>query len=160
MNAIVIYSSRSGNTEKVALEVSAELGCKAVKISKEFDASTLPLDAFDMVFVGTWIYGGEPCTDIQNFLKGLVFQDGNRVFGLFMTWAGGGVSDKLAFQREQLILKGKGQRLLEDYFVCLGKTFGLARKGRPNIEDLANARKWARDQAEKQEKSMQNSSLQ
>jgi hypothetical protein len=136
------------------------LGCKAIKIIKDFDASTLPLDAFDLVFVGTWIYGGEPSTDMQSYLKTLAFKDGNRVFALFMTWAGGGVSDKLAFQRVQLILKGKGQRLLENYFVCLGKTFGFARKGRPNMEDLANARKWSREQVEKHEKSMRKPSLQ
>jgi flavodoxin len=157
MNAIVIYSSKSGNTEKVALEVAAELGCKALKITKDFDAKTLPLEDYDMVFVGTWIYGGEPSTDMQNYLKTLGFNGSNRVFALFMTWAGGGASDRLAYQRVKLILEGKGQRLLADYFVCLGKTFGFARKGHPNMEDFAKARKWAKETAEK---SIQKSSSQ
>jgi flavodoxin len=153
MNAIVIYSSRGGNTEKVALEIAAELGWKAVKITEGFDVLTLPLDDYDLVFVGTWIYGGEPSNDMQNYLKALSFKNGDRVFALFMTWAGGGVSDRLTHQRVQLILKSKGQRLLDDYFVCLGKTFGFARRGHPNSEDFAKARRWARETAEK---SMQN----
>jgi flavodoxin len=149
MNAIVIYSTRSGNTEKVALEIAAELNCKAVKISKWFDASTLPLNVYDAVFVGTWIYGGEPSTDLQNYLKALNFSDSNKVFALFMTWAGGGASDQLAYQRVQLILNEKGQQLQENYFACLGKTFGFARSGHPNKADFANARKWATQQLSK-----------
>lgn len=155
MNAIVVYSTRNGNTEKVAIEVAAELNCKAVKISKGFGASTLPLDAYDVVFVGTWIYGGEPSTDLQNYLKALDFKDNKRVFSLFMTWAGGGASDKLAYQRVRLILSENGQLLQENYFTCLGKTFGFARKGHPNAADLANARKWATQQINSIKESME-----
>jgi len=77
-----------------------------------------------------------------------------------MTWGGGGASDKLVFQRMKLTLESKGQQLLADYFVCLGKTLGFARKGRPNEGDLVNARKWAAKQANNYEKSMQNLFLQ
>jgi len=31
----------------------------------------------------------------------------------------------------------------EDYFICLGQTFGFSRRGRPNAGDLAEAKKWA-----------------
>jgi flavodoxin len=156
MNPIVIYSSRSGNTEKVALEIATALGCKVVKVSKDSNAHTLPLDAYDLVFLGTWVYGGEPSTDLQTYLKTLQFKDSNRVFAMFMTWAGGGISDKLAYQRVQLILKEKSQRLQENYFECLGKTFGFARKGHPNASDFADARKWAKEQLAQAEKSMKN----
>jgi len=152
LNAIVVYASRTGNTEKVALQIASELGCKAEKITKD---SMLQLGSFDLVFLGTWIYGGEPSNDLQNWLNALQFGDGKRAFALFMTWAGGGASDKLAHQRVKLILEGKGQKLQEPPFVCLGKTFGFTRRGHPNDADFKNAIKWARQQLLQTEKSMQ-----
>ena len=50
MNVIVIYSTHRGNTEKVAQEIAATANCKAVKLTEDFDASTLPLDGYDLVF--------------------------------------------------------------------------------------------------------------
>jgi flavodoxin len=155
LNAIVVYASRTGNTEKVALQIAAELGCKTVKITQN---STVKLDGYDFVFLGTWIYGGEPSNDFQNWLKPLEFNGSKQVFALFMTWAGGGASDKLAYQRVKLILEGKGQRLQEPPFVCLGKTFGFAHKGHPNNEDFRNVRNWAKQQLLQSEKSMKNPS--
>jgi flavodoxin len=152
LNAIVIYASRTGNTEKVALQIASELGCRAVKVTQD---STVPLEGYDLVFLGTWIYGGEPSNDLQNWLKAQEFSDVKRVFALFMTWAGGGISDKLAYQRVKLILTGKDQRLMEPPFVCLGKTFGFTRRGHPNDVDLQNARNWAKQQVSNAEKSMQ-----
>jgi alpha/beta superfamily hydrolase len=111
-----------------------------------------------LVFLGTWIYGGEPSNHLQNWLKTQEFKDSKRAFALFMTWAGGGASDKLARQRVKLILEGKGQRLQEPPFVCLGKTSGFSRKGHPNEADLANASKWAQQQLQQAEKSMQKGS--
>jgi flavodoxin len=153
LNAIVVYASRTGNTEKVALQIASEIGCKAVKITQN---STVQLDGCELVFLGTWIYGGEPSNDLQNWLKALELKNNERVFALFMTWAGGGASDKLAYQRVKLILESKGQRLQESPFVCLGKTFGFAHRGHPNGEDLQNAYSWAKQQLLQAEKSMQN----
>ena len=60
MNPVVIYSTKGGNTEKVALEIAKELNCQVIKISKELDFSTISLKDFDLVFLGTWVRGGEP----------------------------------------------------------------------------------------------------
>ena len=144
MNPVVVYSTKGGNTEKVALEISQELNCEAIKISGASDFSVISLKEFDVVFIGTWVRGGEPSPDMISFLKQLSFEDGNRHFALFMTWAGGGKSDVLAFKRVKQFLDVKNQRLLDDCFKCLGKTFGMARRGHPDAQDLANARKWAR----------------
>ena len=144
MNPVVIYSSKSGNTEKVALEITQELNCDEIKISRETDFSTISIKDFDFVVIGTWVRGGEPSPDIISFLKQLSFEDCNRQFALFMTWAGGGISDALTFKRVKQILEAKNQRLLDDYFKCLGKTFGFVRRGHPDPKDLADARKWAR----------------
>lgn len=145
MNTIVVYSSRGGNTEKVALAIASELKCRAVKISKDFDASTLPLVNFDIIFIGTGIFGGEPSKDMLQYLKAQEFKDSNRQFALFMTWAGGGKSEGLAFNRVKEYLEGKNQRLLDNCYKCFGATFGLARRDHPNIRDLEEARRWAKE---------------
>ena len=144
MNPVIIYSTKSGNTEKVALEIAQELNCDAIKISKETDFSAISINDFDLVVIGTWIRGGEPNPEMTRFLKQLTFEDNNRHFALFMTWAGGGKSDVLAFKRVKQFLEAKNQRLLDDCFKCLGKTFGIARRGHPDAQDLANARKWVK----------------
>jgi flavodoxin len=144
MNPVVIYSTKGGNTEKVAVEIAQELNCKAIKISGETDFSTIPLNDFDLVFIGTWVRGGEPSPDLLSFLKQLNFEDSNRQFALFITWAGGGKSDVLTFKRVKQLLEAKNQKLLDDHYKCFGKTFGLTRRGHPNAQDLAEARKWAR----------------
>ena len=145
MNPVVIYSTKSGNTEKVALEISQELNCNVIKISGETDFSTISFKDFDLVVIGTWIRGGEPSPDMISFLKQLSLEDSNRQFALFMTWAGGGKSDVLAFNRVKQLLEAKNQRLLDSSFKCLGKTFGIARRGHPDAQDLVNARKWAKN---------------
>jgi flavodoxin len=153
MNSVIIYSTKSGNTEKVALEISQELNCNAIKISRETDFSTISIKDFDLMVIGTWIRGGEPSPDMIRFLKQLSLEDSNRQFALFMTWAGGGKSDVLAFNRVKQLLEVKHQRLLDDCFKCLGKTFGITRRGHPNAQDLFNARKWAKNLVKEPKKS-------
>jgi flavodoxin len=142
MNPIVIYSTHRSNTEKVALAIAQAANCKSVKLTENFDASTLPLDGYDVVFLGTGIRGGEPYVELLNFLKTADLGSGKR-FLLFMTWAGGGASNKLAYEVVKKALEEKGQHLEPDYFICLGQTFGFTRRGRPNETDLAEAEKWA-----------------
>jgi flavodoxin len=154
MNPVVIYSTKSGNTEKVALEITQELNCNSIKISRETDFLTMSIKDFDLVVIGTWIRGGEPSPDMISFLKQLNFGDSDRHFALFMTWAGGGKSDVLAFKRVKQFLEFNNQRLLDDCFLCLGKTFGIARRGHPDAQDLANARMWARTLVSLPEKSL------
>jgi flavodoxin len=53
LNSIILYSSKGGNTEKVAKEIASELNCQCIKIADDFDSSTVDLNDFDLVFVGT-----------------------------------------------------------------------------------------------------------
>lgn len=53
MNPVVIYSTRGGNTEKVALEIAQELNCKAIKIFAESNFSKISPKDFNLVFIGT-----------------------------------------------------------------------------------------------------------
>jgi flavodoxin len=142
MKPIVIYSTHRSNTEKVALAIAQAAGCQAVKLSENFDASSLPLGEYDTVFLGTGVRGGEPYLELVSFLK-TADLGSRKSFLLFMTWAGGGASNKLTYQLVKKLLETKGQQLEEDYFLCLGQTFGFTRRGHPNEEDLSEAKKWA-----------------
>jgi flavodoxin len=142
VNPVVIYSTHRSNTEKVALAIAEAANCKAIKLTETFDALTLPLTDYDTIILGTGIRGGEPYLELLNFLKAADLGSGKR-FLLFMTWAGGGASNRLAYQVTKKALEAKGQKLEPDYFICLGQTFGFSRRGHPNEADLAEARKWA-----------------
>ena len=74
---------------------------------------------------------------------------GAKRFVLFMTWAGGGASNRLAYEGVKAALETRGLRLESDYFLCLGQTFGFTRRGHPNVGDLAEAKKWALQQLSK-----------
>lgn len=148
MNAIVIYSTHRTNTQKVAEAIAEAANCKIIKLTENFDVSSLPLDGVDLVFLGTGIRGGEPYVELLNFLKTADLGKGKR-FVLFMTWAGGGASNKLAYEGVKKALEAKGQQLELDYFLCLGKTFGLTHRNRPNEGDLTEAKKWATQQLDK-----------
>jgi flavodoxin len=142
MTAIVIYSTHRGNTEKVAEAVAEAANCKAIKLTANFDPKTLPLEGIDTVFLGTGIRGGEPYVELLNYLKSADSGVGKRFF-LFMTWAGGGASNKLAYEAVKKALEAKGQHLEQDVFICLGQTFGFTHRGHPNEGDLTDAKKWA-----------------
>lgn len=130
MNTIVVYATHGGNTQKVAEAIAQAANCSAVKLTEAFDTSTVSFEGIDLVFLGTGIRGGEPYVELQNFLKAADLGVGKR-FALFMTWAGGGASNKLAYEWVKHALEAKGQQLNPDYFLCLRQTFGFAHRGRP-----------------------------
>jgi flavodoxin len=142
MKPAVIYSTHRNNTEKIALAIAQAANCKSIKLTKNFDSSAMLLDDSDLIFLGTGIRGGEPYVELLNFLKEANLGNSKR-FILFMTWAGGGASNKIAYERVKKTLEIKNQCLDEDYFLCLGQTFGFTRRGRPNETDIAAAKKWA-----------------
>jgi flavodoxin len=143
MNPAVVFSSKGGNTQKVAQEIAQELNCKLIKLSDHSDFSSIQLKDYNMVFLGTWVRGGHASPEMVKFLEKLDLPDSNKHFALFMTWAGGGKSDAWTYMKVRDILQTKNQKLLPDYYSCLGKTFGFARKGHPNPLELTDARSWA-----------------
>ncbi len=70
MKLQVIYSSRTGNTKKVATAIAAEWGVQADAIG------TVNIDA-DMVAIGYWVDKGQPNAESMNAMKELA---GKKVF--------------------------------------------------------------------------------
>ena len=125
MKPIVLYSTGGsgavvGNTEKVAGEIASELDCLCVKISKDFDSSTLNLNDYDPVFVGTGIYGGRPNRNMLEYLKKTNLKKPLQ-FAIFITWAGAFESDKKVFDMLKTVLEAKEQRVLDSFYECYGR---------------------------------------
>ncbi|MFX1538336.1 MAG: flavodoxin family protein [Promethearchaeota archaeon] len=111
LKPIVLYSSKSGNTEKIAREISSELNCRCEKISENSDLTTIDLGDFDLVFLGTGNYGAKPNAEILNYLKEMNLNN-SRIFALFMTWLGRATTDKAVYDIIKAAVEEKGQRLM------------------------------------------------
>ncbi len=72
MKKIVIYSSQSGNTRKLAVAAAATLGCQALPVGEAGD-----LTPYDFLAVGFWFKAGQPDPATQEILAKL---SGKKVF--------------------------------------------------------------------------------
>jgi flavodoxin len=68
MRSLVVYSSKTGNTRKVAEAVREGLGPS----TELFDVKHAPPpDAFDLVALGFWVDAGAPDADAREYMKQL-----------------------------------------------------------------------------------------
>lgn len=147
MMPIILYSSKGGNTKKVAKAIESELKCPAIEIGK--DPPTVDLKAYDLVFVGTGIYFASINPHMQRVLESLNLQVPKR-FALFLTWGGVGKAYHPALIQLKRILERKNQQVEEAHFKCYGgRSHVLVRRGHPNSQDLHGAREWAKKQSMK-----------
>ena len=79
MKSIVIYTSKSGNTKKIAEAVASELSCKAINFA---DAGELNLSEFDFIALGYYIDQGSPEKEFKKFITQNVK---NKKMGFFIT---------------------------------------------------------------------------
>ena len=68
MNALVIYDSVFGNTEKIAQSIAAALGTKAIPVSQ---ADSGQLGGLDLLVIGSPTRGFRPTEGINKLLTGL-----------------------------------------------------------------------------------------
>lgn len=129
----VIYYSRGGNTKKVADAIAGELGTKAT------DVKVAVVDPeVDVIFLGSGCYGGKPGEDWTKFVETHDF--GGRKVALFST-SGFGAGKEIEAMTEALKKRGA---IVRGSHSSRGKAFVISR-GHPNTEDLAGARKFARE---------------
>jgi flavodoxin len=131
----IIYFSKGGNTRKIADAMAEELGFKAT----DFNEATLNPET-SLVFLGTGCYGGKPSPKILEFVQANDFK-GKQV-ALFGT-SGAGEGKQLHDITDALKAKGA---TIKGTFDCKGK-FTLFNRGRPNTDDLARAKQFAKDMA-------------
>jgi len=144
MKTIILYSSKSGNTKKIADSMASQVGCNAIRITADSTPPNVDLDVYDLVFVGTGLFAGTPNEDMVRYI-GNVNLKTNKTFALFITWGGAPRTDKLALKRLKTLLEGKGQKVLEDHFACYGGWKGiLMKRGHPKPEEIKAAGEWAK----------------
>jgi flavodoxin len=142
MKLIVLYSTMSGNTKKIADEIASELDCETVRIPHINEKPTIDVNNYDLIFIGTGIHFGNPNEDLIGYLKTVSLRE-PKVFAVFLTWGGAGKTDREVIAKLKMILETKGQRVIEDCYICYGG-WNFLRRGHPNGEDAKAARKWAK----------------
>jgi flavodoxin len=149
MKSIIFYSSKSGNTKKIAESMAAQVGCEAIKITSDSTPSTLDLEEYDLIFVGTGLYAGTPNEDVLKYLSNFNFRTPKQ-FALFITWGGAPQSDKIALTRLRALLEGKGQTVIREHFASYGGWKGiLMKRGHPKPEEIQAAGEWAKQLVQK-----------
>jgi|WetSurMetagenome_2_1015567.scaffolds.fasta_scaffold934582_1 flavodoxin I len=85
MKALIVYDSKWGNTEKVALAIAKGMGKngQTIHVSKVAEAA---IHDFDLLVIGSPVIGGKPSKVIQEFLNQLSVMGGRkRRFAVFDT---------------------------------------------------------------------------
>ena len=131
----VVYYSITGNTEKVAEAIAAELGVKAENVTGK--RGLVAKDSF--VFLGSGCYGGNPGGKLLEFIVTNDFK-GKRVALFGTSWRGKGNEVKALEE----LLKTRGA-LIMGSFCCKGKVWFLLNRGHPTDEELSNAREFANE---------------
>jgi menaquinone-dependent protoporphyrinogen IX oxidase len=145
MKPVVLYSTQSGNTRKIADAIASELKCESLNVNQSNLAQTKDLNDFDLIFVGTGIRFGNPNEDLINYLNATVLGQ-PKTFALFLTWGEAGKTDQKAISKLKRVLESKSQRIVDDYFTCYGgRKFSLLKRKHPNAEDNAAAVHWAKE---------------
>src|SRR5665647_3840136 len=142
MKVIVVYSSKSGNTKKIADEIASELNCGLFKLTSGDSIPNIDLDNYDLIFIGTGIHFGNPNEDIVGYFK-MADLKKPKAIALFITWGGAGKTIQDVCVKLKALLESRGQRVFDDHFVCFGG-WNFLRRGHPNDQDAKAARKWAR----------------
>lgn len=132
----VFVDSRGGNTRRVADAIAEELGIVVGDI-----AAPLPGDA-RLLFLGSGTYGSAPGAMMMKFIAAGSFAGRN--VALFGTSGGDDGSVKMIAVMAEALEK-KGATVIGSWH-SRGQ-FLLLNWGRPNEEDLAGARKFAREMA-------------
>jgi hypothetical protein len=102
------------------------------------------LNDFDLLFVGTGIYWGNPNADMERYLEKINLKT-PKTFALFITWGGAGKTDQASLTKLTRFLENKGHHVLKNQFTCFGgRRFALLKSGHPNAQDISAAKQWAR----------------
>jgi len=160
---LIAYSSRTGNTEKIASSMKEGMSDHDVALQKVKETDPAVLKNYDIVFLGSGIYAGKVDRSIVDLVKKT--EEYPPKFVLFCTHA-----SVDAYQNGFKMVKKKiaGSTILGEWD-CRGENLGMpkeaqekmianippekqeqarkfneALKGRPNAEDLESAKEYAK----------------
>jgi len=158
---LVCYFSNTGNTEKVAKSIAEGLKDESVEILKIEDANPSNLKNYDLVILGSGIYGGKLSKKVTDFMKQVTEYPPK--FAFFNTHQSS-TSYQRAFKRIRGKLEESGSQVVGE-FDCIGENLGMPKEtilgmlaklppeerkrqekkieetvGHPDTKDLANAK--------------------
>ena len=164
MKILVAYFSKTGNTEKVAQSIKNGLEGQEVDLKPIKDVDSSNLNNYDLIFLGSGIYASRVNKSLSNLVNAAQNLPQNFVF--FCTHASV-KSYQDGFKLVKRTLKEKNSNIIGE-FDCMGENIGIPEttiksmldklppekrkeaeeyqkrlKGRPNEEDLENARRFA-----------------
>ena len=130
MNLAIRYYTRGGNTEKLANAISEELNIPAKKVSEKLT------ERADILFLGCSYYAFDVDDEVKSFIRNN--KDNISKIVVFGTSA----MIKSMLKPIRKVTDELGIEVSNDEFHCSG-SFGALHKGRPNEDDIANAKKFA-----------------
>ena len=131
MNVAVRYYSQTGNTKKLAETIANVAGTIA-------QTTDIPIaEETDILFLGASVYWAGIDNHVKQFIASL---DNHKVkkVAVFSTSA---LAER-AFPSVEKLLRAKGISVSRDNFYCRGE-FKFMHKGRPNAQDLNDAKDFA-----------------
>jgi flavodoxin len=145
MKTVIVYTSIAhGNTEKVARAMAGVLQADLVKTG---EAVLEAIDGYDLIGFGSGVYNGRHHRDIFDLVDRLSASSGKKVF-VFSTSGYGTTRPHGKLVKE---LENKGFQVVGT-FACKGfdtaginRLYGGAAKGRPNDDDLQQAKAFAQN---------------
>jgi flavodoxin len=121
MKCIIVYCSKTGNTEKVAKAIAkglngnvdmAKLDLSPEGILNDFSGSfTLDLSTYDLVFLGGWVMVMRVHPYLYAYIERCLNLEGKKVVG-FLT-GGAGLSREHAFDDFRGLIERRGAQLID-----------------------------------------------
>ncbi|NVM16558.1 MAG: flavodoxin domain-containing protein [Candidatus Lokiarchaeota archaeon] len=161
MKIMVCYFSNTGNTEKVAKSIAEGLEGEDVELLKIEDTDPSILQNYDLVVLGSGIYGGKLNKKVIDFMKNVTKYPPN--FAFFNTHQSA-TSYQKAFKRIRAKIEENQSKIIGE-FDCIGENLGMPKEtifgmleklpleerkrqeakieetvGHPNKQDLVNAK--------------------
>jgi len=147
MKILVLYSTKTGNTQKIAQAIAAETNAELVKVTNPDPTENVVLTDYDLIFVGTGIRAGNPFPEMVTYLNTIDLQE-PKTFAIFLTWGGAGKTNEIVSGKVRKILESKNQKVIDGFFSSYGK-WNMRKNSRPNENDINEAKTWAQNTIKK-----------
>jgi flavodoxin len=143
MKTLVLYSTKTGNTQKIARAIAAETNSELVQVSNPSLNENVNLVDYDLIFVGTGIRAGNPFHEMVSYLNTINLPE-PKTFAIFLTWGGAGKTNETVSGKVRKILESKNQNVVDGFFSSYGK-WNMRKSSRPNENDINQAKIWAQN---------------
>lgn len=138
MKTVVIYTSMTGNTRKLA-EVIAKIFGVTAQTCIEAKQNTAQISQADLLAIGSGVYAGRMGQDLEQFLNSLPQEQKTARKAIVFGTVGGQTS---AIKAMEKVLTEKGIEVIGSFY-CKGQAWFFFNHGRPNERDLAAVREFA-----------------